>query len=214
MSAFDKVGPRRYVLSALGIIIMMGGTAVITRSGLGTAPVSSPVWVASLIGGLSFGGWTFALNLILIAAQRRLLKEAFPLRGWLQLPAVAVAGISLDGWMAVLAWLPTEYYWQQLLWVLVGVVILGLGVALLATSKALYLPGEGLVAAIAQVTGTPFARVKLIFDLCCVALAVLMAGVVLGEWTTIREATFISAGTLGFAVGFFIPKLTRIIRSA
>lgn len=207
MSASNQVGLRQYAWSAVGIVVMMAGTAIITLSGLGTAPVSSPVWVTSLIGGLSFGGWTFVLNAGLIIAQKLLLKEGFPMRGWLQFPAVLVAGLSLDAWMAALGWLPTHSYGQRLLLVAVGIVVLGLGVALLATSRALFLPGEGLVAAIAEVTGSTFARVKVVFDLCCVAIAILLAGLVLGEWTIIREATVLSAGTLGFVVGFFIRRL-------
>ncbi|GAA1470875.1 DUF6198 family protein [Corynebacterium felinum] len=195
--------------SFAGILIMMLGTAIITRSGLGTAPVSSPVWVASLIGGLSFGGWTFVVNVCFIVAQKLLLREAFPKHALLQLPALVVASASLDGWMWLLRFIQPNGYFMQLVTVLAGIGVLGVGVAFLAAARALFLPGEGLVSAIADVRGVPFAKVKLPFDITCVLTALVLAFVFLHDLSVIREATVMSALLLGPVAGLFIPALRR-----
>lgn len=88
--------PRRFFASFAAVVIMMRGTAIVTLSQLGTAPVSSPVYAMTLIGGLSFGGWTFTLNLLLIMAQLVLLRSRFARTNWLQIPALALASVTLD----------------------------------------------------------------------------------------------------------------------
>lgn len=204
--------PRDYAYSVFAIVVMMAGTALVTTSQLGTPPVSSPVYAMTLIGGLSFGGWTFALNLFLIAAQWVMLRQDFPRRYWLQLPALLVGSVSLDLWMYVCRPLASTNYAAQVALVAVGLVVLGFGVAILATANAVFLPGEGFVATVATLRRKPFYKVKLVFDIVCVLLALVLSVLWVGHFEAAREATIVSALTLGFIVGAFTPVARRLVK--
>lgn len=208
----QRARPRDYAYSVFAIVVMMGGTALVTTSQLGTPPVSSPVYAMTLIGGLSFGGWTFALNLFLIAAQWLMLRQDFPPRYWLQLPALLVGSASLDGWMYAFGPLASHNYGVQALLVAVGLVLLGFGVSILATANSVFLPGEGFVATVATLRRTPFYKVKLVFDITCVAIAVVISIFWVGNFEAAREATIVSALTLGFIVGACTPLTRRMVK--
>lgn len=194
---------------------MMAGTAVLTLSGLGTAPVSSPVWVASQIGLFSFGTWTFIINIAFVAAQwaiaRFVFHRNFFLAGLIQIPALILASSSIDLWMWLLGWIVSDIYLIQLTNLVVGTLVLAMGIAVLVNARLIYLPGEGFVASLAEALGKPFSRVKVAMDIICVTIAVFLAGLVLGNWFMLREATLISAVTLGPLVGFFTPWAARVV---
>lgn len=66
----------RYLIFAVGIGINSFGIAFITKSNLGTSQISSIPYVLSLnFEKISFGMWTFLLNLLFIAMQIVLLKK-------------------------------------------------------------------------------------------------------------------------------------------
>lgn len=201
-----------YVAGVVAVIISMCGTALITLGQLGTAPISSPVYVASLIGGLSFGGWTFAMNLVFIGSQIALLRDTFPKAGWFQVPLLAVGSTFLDLWMWALAPLTATSYWEGLTLVVAGTILLGFGIALIASANALYLPGEGLVNAISVKYQISFPRVKLVFDITCVGTAALLSLVFLEELRGVREGTIFAALCLGPIVGLSLPIARRALR--
>lgn len=202
---------RRYFASFIGLCIGMAGTAVISLSSLGTSPVSSTMFALSLATPLSFGAWTFILNALFIILQIAILKKKFPKSGWLQIPALLVASVVLDFWMWLLAWIATDNYIVSIITVLIGIAVAGWGLSLLVVSKALYMPGEGLVAAISETMGIPFPRVKVVFDLCNVTVALILCIVLVGNFEAVREATIISAFGIGFAIGRFIPLATKLV---
>lgn len=204
----------RFVMAGIGITISMVGTCFITLSGTGPPPVSSPVWVATLMGGLSFGGWTFVINMLFIAAQLALLRSQFPRVGWLQIPAVLLAGASLDIGMYVFGWAASERYVLNLVLLFCGILVLGFGISLVATSDVIYLPGEGVVAAIAKVTNRPFHSVKLFFDASCVITACAMSFLAFGKLDGVREGTIISAMLLGPTVRMFVPVAKQVLHLA
>lgn len=202
---------RQYIGGVVAMIIMMLGTALITLGNLGTAPVSSPVYVASLIGGPTFGGWTFILNLVLIVGQLVLLRGAFPKVGWLQIPLLLLGSAVLDGWMWLLKGLSADVYVFSLVLVAIGIIVLGFGVSLLAAADTLYMPGEGFVSAVAVVASKPFPRIKLIFDISCVSIAVIMTLFAFHGLHGVREGTILSALSLGPVVGIFLPLSKKLV---
>lgn len=207
----ERSTPRRYIASTIAIVIISCGTAIITLSQIGTAPVSSPVYALTLIGGLSFGGWMFATNLLLIVAQLVMLGKSFTMTRWLQLPALILISVTLDMWMALLGWIRTDNYVGQWGIMALGIVILGFGVSILAAANTIFLPGEGFVAAVAQLRQTTFPRVKLAFDISCVVTALLLSVLFVHHFEAVREATVVSALTVGVVVGFFLPFSKKIV---
>ena len=73
-----KIFLLRNVYFILGIIINALGIALITKADLGTSPISSVPYVCSLFfEGISFGAFTFIVNMLFIALQIILLKRDF-----------------------------------------------------------------------------------------------------------------------------------------
>ncbi len=91
----------------------------------------------------------------------------------MQIPAVFLFGLFIDGWMWATSYLVTDVYWQQMLMCLVGSMVLGLGVSLEIISNATVLPGEGMVVAIVFRTHKNFGNIKVLVDSSMVLAAVL-----------------------------------------
>ncbi|GEM_PF-4908247 len=75
----DEKRPRRaqivrFLYFCTGVVIMGLGIALTTRSGLGTSPISAPMWVLAIRGPWSFGQWTFAINTLFVILQFVLLR--------------------------------------------------------------------------------------------------------------------------------------------
>lgn len=212
----DEKRPRRaqivrFLYFCTGVVIMGLGIALTTRSGLGTSPISAPMWVLAIRGPWSFGQWTFAINTLFVILQFVLLRRNFPLIALLQIPAAIVFGMAIDAWMWVIQALNPTVYPLQMLQLLAGATILGIGVAVQVAPKSMYLAGEGMVMALSQVTGVHFHRMKIIFDCTLVALAIAMSFIFVGELVGVREGTVIAAVLVGVVVGKCAPMSHRIL---
>lgn len=200
----------RFVVALTGIITMMAGTAMVTLAGLGSPPVSAPVWVATLAGGLTFGGWMLLVNVFFVLAQLALLRRNFPRIGWLQIPVLAIGSLSLDAWMALMGPLTPSTYGGQLFLLFLGIVVLAIGITVEITPNIIYLPGEGLIAAISEVTGVPFSRIKVLSDVVFVTSAVILSLFLFGRVDGVREGTVLAAVFVGILVGWMLPVSRRL----
>ena len=97
---------KRYFFFILGLIINSFGIAFITKSALGTSPISSVPYVFSLrFDGFSFGGFTFIMNMLFILLQVLLLRKNFQLIQLLQIGANFLFSAFIDVGMSALSWL-------------------------------------------------------------------------------------------------------------
>ena len=77
---------KRYILFVIGLYFMSLGTALITKTGLGTSPNSSIAYVLSLKFPLSLGVFITLFNILLIVLQILLLRKLFQAIQLLPLP--------------------------------------------------------------------------------------------------------------------------------
>ncbi|WP_158676492.1 YitT family protein [Tessaracoccus sp. OH4464_COT-324] len=197
-------------LTVLGLTVMALGNALIVLSDLGAPPTSAPVWVASLAGWGTFGTWMLIINMIFLAAQMVILRRKFQTRAWLQLPASLIFSVAIDVWVPLTRRIQLTGYaaeWAQLL---VGTLILGVGIALMVLPKLVYLPGEGLAAAITEVTRFTFGPVRVALDVFLVALAVVISLWLFGEVRGVREGTLAAALLVGSIAGLVLRLLGRL----
>ena len=95
---------KRYFFFILGLIINSFGIAFITKSALGTSPISSVPYVFSLrFDGFSFGGFTFIMNMLFILLQVLLLRKNFQLIQLLQIGANFLFSAFIDVGMSALS---------------------------------------------------------------------------------------------------------------
>lgn len=66
---------RRYFLFALALFVNTLGIAYITKAMLGTSPITSVTYVASMFTPLSMGQWTIILNLLFILFELPLMTR-------------------------------------------------------------------------------------------------------------------------------------------
>lgn len=197
----------RLFLAFLGITIAGLGVSITAGANLGTSPISSLPFVATFIWPLSFGVTTFILNLFFFLVQLLVYGKNFPWTQLLQIPAVAWFGFCIDIGMSCWRFFPLDTYWVQILFVLIGCCVLALGIVLELTSRAIYLPGEGVISVINLIVPRiRFGTMKILFDISQVVLALLVSFFFLERIEGVREGTLISA----FMVGFFVKRFQFI----
>lgn len=203
----NNVG-RRYVWFTIGLIINSLGIALITKSDLGTSPISALPWVSSLyFPKLSFGAQTFIMNMAFILIQKWIRGPEFENFQWLQIVANVIFSLFIDVGMVMFSWLVLDNIAWKLASLVAGCALLGFGIAIEIAPHVITVPGEGLVRAIAQAINRPFSRVKIQFDSTMVILALLLSIVCFGKVVGIGLGTIISALIVGKFVGFYYKHL-------
>ncbi len=200
---------RRYSLFALALFVNTLGIAYITKAMLGTSPITSVTYVASMFTPLSMGQWTIVLNLLFILFELPLMTRKELKADWLtftlQIPITVFFGTCIDFSMFLLSWLNPATYVSQILNLLVGCVILAVGIALEVKADAALMVGEYLVRAIARRFHKDFGYVKLGFDTTLVILACVMSFCFIGGLHGVREGTVVAALLVGPIVHFVTP---------
>ena len=151
--------PQRLVFFALGVVINSFGVALITLGNLGTSAISSVPYVCSLqFPMLSFGVTTFIWNILLILVQVVLLRRDFKPSQFLQIMVNVLFSVMIDVSMAILGVLHPTMLWEQFLCIGLGCVALAFGIVIELAPNVVVVPGEGVVRAIAKVSGVRVGR--------------------------------------------------------
>ncbi|NMD86083.1 YitT family protein [Victivallis vadensis] len=201
---------RRYAVFLCGVATTGFSISLITKAGLGTPPISSLPYVLCEIFSFSFGTFTFVFNLALIFGQLLLLKKEFTPAQYLQIPVTLLFSCVIDLVMFLLSGLTVEAYPARIALLLAGCVTLGFGIALQVVAEAIYIPGEGLVRAIAAKLKKEFGIIKTVFDSGMVTMAVILSLACCQAVVGFREGTIIAALIVGSIVRFFIHRLQPV----
>lgn len=201
---------KRYGAFCASLFLCALGIGLITNADLGTSPITSLPYVAGRILGWTLGTLTFVLNVFFLAWQKIILGRDFHASHLLQLPAVFLFSVFIDAGMLLTAPLTSAVYWRQALMCVTGCAVLGLGISIEIVCNVTVLPGEGIVIAIAYRYKRIFDRIKVLFDVALVALAVLLGLAFLGRVDGVREGTVISALLVGTFVRLFSPWARRL----
>ncbi|MGD9823111.1 hypothetical protein [Desulfobacter sp.] len=104
--------------------------------------------------------------------------------------------------MKYAAWMTPGNYFEQAFLCLLSCVVLGIGIFFEVKAGLTYLPGEGLVMALAQTFGVEFGKIKIGTDDSLVAIGIVSALFFLGALEGIREVTVVAAVLVGYIVRF------------
>ena len=125
---------RRYLLFAIALFINAMGIAYITKAALGTSPITSVTYVASMFTPLTMGQWTIVLNLLFAVLElpfmtKRQLRE--DLRMYLTQVVISLFfGLCIDLCMFIIQDLNPVVYISKIVNLLIGCIILAVGIAL------------------------------------------------------------------------------------
>jgi uncharacterized protein len=191
---------KRCLVLLCGLFFMGLGISLVTRSALGTSPISSVPYVLCLAFPVTFGEFTIILTLIFFAAEVFIIGRSFPKRQYLQILVAFSLGFFVDLGMYLSAGVRPDFYPEQIAVVLAGSAVLAFGIFLQVTANVILNPGEGLVRAIAEKTHKRFGIVKVFFDTSLVAAAALISLAAFGTIEGFREGTVISAILVGYII--------------
>lgn len=201
---------KRYILFIISLFFAALGVAITKRGELGVSPISSVANVLSCkFSFFSMGTWLIIWNCILIAGQIIILRRKFQLIQLLQIPLSFLFGYFTDFGMWCVSFIPVSVYPVRLLMVVCGVAVLAFGISLSVIANVIMNSGEAFVKVVSDTIHKNFGNVKIVFDISCVTLSVILS-LVLFDFTLVgtREGTIISALLTGTFVKFFTHRLS------
>jgi len=210
---------KRYSLFIISLWFSALGVAITKCGSLGVSCISSVPNVLSLrFTALTIGGWTFVWNTLLVICQILLLRKNFQKIQLLQIPLSFLFGWFTDLAMLLAVRIPVNSYPMQLFMVVLGVVILAFGITLGVIANVVLNAGEGIVKALADVSGKEFGFVKVRFDVVCVILSLVISLATFGgKIIGVREGTLIAAFLNGTMVKWYSRRLKepldRVLRA-
>ncbi|NEG54230.1 YczE/YyaS/YitT family protein [Bifidobacterium platyrrhinorum] len=189
---------KRLACFLAGIAIESFGIALITKSNLGTSPISSIAWVTTLrFPQISFGVTTFAMNVVFVVVEVILLRRDFHAFQYLQLAVTFWFAAVLDVSMSLLGWFDPVSWWARGAGLLLGCAILALGICMEVSPALIMVPGEGIVNAFAKVTKVRFGTVKVCFDVSLIIIAGVLSSVFFGRLDGLGVGTVVAAVITG-----------------
>lgn len=204
-----KETAKRYALFIIGLFLSALGVAFTKRGELGVSPISSVANVMSYkFTFFTMGTWLIIWNCVLIVGQIVILGRKFQPIQLLQVPLSFLFGWFTDFGLWCVSHIPNGVYAVRLAMVIIGVVILGLGIALAVIANVIMNSGEAFVKAVADTAHKEFGNVKIAFDVFCVVSSIILS-LIFFDFKIVgaREGTVISALFTGVVVKFFTKRL-------
>ncbi|TLG71234.1 hypothetical protein [Culicoidibacter larvae] len=163
--------------------------------------------------GIEIGTIGIGLNVILLLAQIALLRKNFRPINLLQIPLSLLLGVVVNWTLySLLTDFFIDNYLLQLLIFTLAIATMAFCVSLIVILDVVPFPAEGICLAISTVTKWPFARVRQGFDVLCIISSLILT-LIFSLTFTIREGTIIGMLILGPLLGFFIPRLEKLLEA-
>ena len=190
-------------------ILLAFGTAMQSHGGFGMSTIVTPAYVAySYISQFapffSFGTAEYVMQIIVLIATMLIVKRLRP-SYLFSLPVAIIYGFVLDGAVAVVSLLPTGIVARIIIY-LVGILLCCAGVAMLFNCYLPLASHELIVKEIAAKFGLPVHKVKIAYDVTCLAIAVIASLLLFGKLVGIGVGTVFGA----FAYGPIIRLFQRL----
>lgn len=200
----------RFIVFILGLFVMGLGVALTKTGQLGVSPVSSVPNIMSIrFPVLTIGNWLIVWNCILILGQVIVLRKDFKIWQLLQIPLSFIFGYFTDFGMWLCSAIPEGVYLIQILCVVSGTIVLAAGVFMMVQANLIMNSGEAFIKALSDKCPLEFGTLKIIFDVSCVSLSVILSLILCGgKIAGTREGTFFAA----VMVGVFVKIYTKLYK--
>lgn len=136
------------------------------------------------------------------------IPKNFKIEHILQIPVSIAFGYFIDLTMNLLGFVNPTMYVTQILYLLLGCIVLGIGVYMEVLANVVMLPGESFVRAIVFKWKTDFGSTKIVFDVSMTVIAGILSFIFMGHLAGVREGTIIAALLVGFIARFIGRKLS------
>ncbi len=192
------------VINSLGVVLML-------YSGSGISAISSlPFAFSEVLPDLSLGTWTYIFQGLLVMSLMIMRRRFVP--QYLFSFVVGFAfGKMLDiheMWVAIL---PDSLLWR-VVWFIVSYLLISFGIALSNRCCLPIVPTDLFPRELSQITGVSYPRIKISFDVICLAVTAGMTIIFLGHLRGLGIGTILAAFTMGKAVGIMGEWLDKRFR--
>lgn len=201
----------------IGIVVLAVGTALLTAADLGLSMVVAPAYVlhvkiSEILPFFSFGmaEYTFQALLILLTI---IIARRFRVSYLFSFVTAVLYGFALDAFLLLTNMLATDILAVKLALFAIGTILCTFSVALLFRTYISPEAYELLVKEVSKRFGFNINRVKTIYDISSLVLAVILSFVFFGlfELRGISWGTLFSALFNGFLIGLFGKLLDKIL---
>lgn len=201
---------KRYLTFTFGLYVLTLGVVMIIKASLGTSPISSFTYVLSLHTPMTVGVATILLNLFLIAGEFWFIRDRMNRKDvveiLMQLPFSLLFGLFLDFNMWLLADAEPSGYLLCVAMLVAGCMVQAAGVFLEIKPDVVKMSAEGFVNYASSRYRMDFGKVKIMFDIVLVLLAVATSFYFVRGVEGVREGTIVSA----ISVGTLVTLINRL----
>lgn len=204
----------RFLIYLAGMVILALGLTLSTRVSMGVSPVISISAAFSGITGVNIGNTTFVLYCVLVVIQvilrliRKEYKAVIPTLLQLALSLIFTRFMNL-----FVAWIPNfatdcAGTWMgtivgRVFFMLISIVLIGVGAATTLNMRLVPNPGDGMVQALSDCTGKSAGFCKNCLDLTCVAIACLCGLIFSGKIHGVGVGTLCAMLLIGRVISLF-----------
>lgn len=202
---------RGEVALLVAVIINSFGVVLMLYSGSGISAISSvPFAFSEVLPRLSLGTWTYIfqglLVLILMLLQKRFVPQYL-----FSFVVGFVFGKLLDAnelWINILP----STLWLRILYFVISYLLISFGIALSNRCCLPIIPTDLFPRELSKITGISYSKIKISFDVICLAVTAAMTGIFLHHIDGLGIGTVLAAFTMGKAVGLMGDYLDRHVQ--
>lgn len=192
------------VINSLGVVLML-------YSGSGISAISSvPYAFSAVFTKISLGTWTYIFQGLLILSLM-IMRKRFVAPYLFSFVVGFAFSEMLDVhelWINVLPdGLP-----ERVAYFIISYLILSFGIALSNRCGLPIIPTDLFPRELADITGIRYSRIKIGFDVTCLAVTALLTGLLLGHLDGLGIGTILAAFTMGKAVGMMGDLMDRHVK--
>lgn len=194
----------------LAVVINSFGVVLMLYSGAGISAISSvPFAFSEVLPALSLGTWTYIFQGLLVLSLM-VLRHRFVIQYLGSFVVGFIFGELLDVHELWIGILPDGLWWR-VLYFAVSYMLISFGIALSNRCHLPIIPTDLFPRELSHIIGVSYPKVKIIFDVTCLAVTAGMTILFLGHLDGLGIGTILAAFTTGKAVGLIGDELDRHI---
>ena len=207
----EKTVCRGELALLLAVVVNSFGVVLMLYSGAGISAISSvPFAFSEVLPALSLGTWTYIFQGLLVLSLM-VLRRRFVAQYLGSFVVGFVFGELLDVHELWIGVLPNGLWWR-VLYFAASYLLISFGIALSNRCRLPIIPTDLFPRELSHILGVGYPKVKIVFDVICLAVTAGMTLLFLGRLDGLGIGTILAAFTTGKSVGLIGDRLDRRLR--
>lgn len=192
------------IINSLGVVLML-------HSGSGISAISSvPYAFSDVFPKLTLGTWTYIFQGLLVLSLMIMRKKFVPpylfsfVVGFAFSEMLDIHKVWVDALPASIG--------LRILYFVISYILLCIGIALSNRCGLPIIPTDLFPRELSDITSVKYSRIKVSFDVICLAITALMTGLILGHLDGLGVGTVLAAFTMGKVIGAIGDWMDRHVR--